>query len=104
MDKKHEHECGCEGGCCCENEMQEYETVTLTYDNGDSEDFAVIDQFEIDGNEYVALLAVEEDSPLGEDIVIFKYIEGEDNNFTLEIIEDDDEFEKACDYFESLTD
>lgn len=98
----HDHECGC--GCGCDSDMMEYDTVTLTLDNGKDEDFAIIDQFKIDDNEYIALLPVEEDSDMGEDILLFKYFEGEDNNFTLEVIEDDDEFEKACDYFESLAD
>lgn len=104
MDNKHEHdhECGC--GCGCDQEMVEYNTVTLSLDNGKEEDFAVIEQFKIDDDEYIALLPVDEDSELGEDILLFKYFEGENNSFTIEIIEDDDEFEKACDYFESLAD
>lgn len=90
MDNNHEHE------------LVEYNTVTLSFENGKNEDFAVIEQFKIDDQEYIALLPVEEDSQMGEDILLFKYFEGENDNFTIEIIEDDDEFENVCDYFESL--
>lgn len=105
MDHKHEHdnECECGCNCVCEHELVEYNTVTLLLENGKEEDFAVIEQFKIDDNEYIALLPVEEEeSDLGEDILLFKYYEGENNNFTIETIEDDEEFEKVCDYFESL--
>ena len=80
-------------------ELDEAPIFTLTdEETGEEKDFELLARGEIDGQLYFALAPADEDS---EDYVILKVFEdGED--IILESIEDDDEFEKAEDYFNDL--
>ena len=80
-------------------ELDEAPIFTLTdEETGEEKDFELLARGEIDGQLYFALAPADEDS---EEYVILKVFEdGED--IILESIEDDDEFEKAEDYFNDL--
>ncbi len=89
-------------------EPEEEMTVTLELENGKSVDCAVITIYEMNGQDYIALLPVDEngDSPEGE-VWIYRYAEDpEDENAepVLTYIEDDDEYDAAADYFDELLD
>ncbi len=71
---------------------------TLTDDEGNEQDFELLAEAEIDGKLYYALAPLEEES---EEYVILSVTEEGDELF-LETIENDDEFEKAEDYFNDL--
>ena len=83
-----------------ENEELEAYVITLTdEETGEDKDFEVLADEIIDGKRYFAL--VEADDEDTDEYVILKAVEdGEDLIF--ETIEDDDEFEKAEDYFNDL--
>ena len=58
--------------------------------------------YEVDGQEYIALLPMNEDNEDG-DVYLYRYVEV-DGEPTLENIEDDDEYEAAADAFDEWLD
>ncbi len=96
-EHNHDHDCNCE----CNEEV----TVTLTLDNDEVVECAVLTIYSVDEKEYIALLPLEEDGDNEEgDVYIYRYVETEDGEPTLENIEDDDEYEAAADAFDEWLD
>ena len=96
-EHKHDHDCNC--GC------NEEVTVTLTLDNDEVLECAVLTIYSVDDKEYIALLPlVEDDAEEDGDVYIYRYVETEDGEPTLENIEDDDEYEAAADAFDEWLD
>lgn len=114
----HNHEGGCcgghshhEGGCCgghshshegcgCgHSHHEEEQLMTLLLDNDEEIKCSVIDIFEVEGKDYIALL------PVGEDeLLLFQYEQNEES-FNLKSIETEEEFEKVQKvFFEFLKD
>lgn len=94
---KHDHDCNC--GC------NDVDTVTLTLDNDEELECAILTFLEVDENTYIALLPLsEEDTEEDSDVYLYRYIETEDGEPTLENIEDDDEYEAAADAFDEWLD
>ncbi len=81
-------------------ELEESPVYTLTdEETGEERDFELLAEGKIDDKLYFALAPA--DDPESEEYVILRVTEdGED--LVLESIEDDDEFEKAEDYFNDL--
>ena len=75
--------------------MDEYMTVTLTLDNDEVVECAVLTIFSANGQDYIALLPLDENGDANEngDVFLYRYeeIDGEPN---LSNIEDDDEYER----------
>ena len=93
----HDHNCDC--GC------NEEVTVTLTLDNDEVIECAVLTIYSVDDKEYIALLPLDEEGDNEEgDVYIYRYVETEDGEPTLENIEDDDEYEAAADAFDEWLD
>ena len=86
------------------NNMEEVLTVTLTLDNDEVVECAVLTTYEANGKEYIALLPLDEngESESG-DVFLYRYAEV-DGEPTLENIEDDDEYEIAADAFDEWMD
>lgn len=97
------------------NEEEEAMTVTLTYEDGTEEECIVIDIFtieELGEQEYVALLSVPEgieeeidendEDEIESEILLYRYTELEDDEISLETIEDEDELQIVQVAFESL--
>ena len=93
---KHDHDCNC--GC------NEEVTVTLTLDNDEVLECAVLTIYEVDGKEYIALLPINDEENEDGDVFLYRYVETEDGEPTLENIEDDDEYEAAADAFDEWLD
>ena len=94
---EHNHDCNC--GC------NEEVTVTLTLDNDEELECAVLTIYSVDDKEYIALLPLDEEGENEEgEVYIYRYIETEDGEPTLENIEDDDEYEVAADAFDEWLD
>jgi len=82
--------------------MSEEKRIIETVDeNGNEVKFELFDIIEFEKQEY-ALLTNPEDQD-DENIVVMKLLK-EGNGYTLETIEDDDEFNKVSEYIESLED
>ena len=100
-----EHTCGCgHEDCNCE-EVQS--TVTLTLDNDEVVECAILTIYEAGEHSYIALLPLDEDGEqANDDVYLYRFIEPEteDGEPTLENIENDDEYEVAADAFDEWLD
>ena len=81
--------CGDGCGCGHDHEDHHHDTITLTMENNEQVECAVLGIFEVEDQEYVALLP--EDS---EDVFIYIYKEDEDGEIELENIESQEDFDK----------
>lgn len=100
---EHNHDCNCgHDDCNCSDETL---TVTLTLDNDEVLECAVLTIYEVGEKQYIALLPLDEegDSEDG-DVFIYRYEEDENGEPTLDNIEDDDEYEAAADAFDEWLD
>ena len=100
---EHNHDCGCGHDDC--NCGEENLTVTLTLDNDEVLECAVLAIFSAGDRQYIALLPLEdaEDTEEG-DVFIYRFEEDENGEPTLDNIEDDDEYELAADAFDEWLD
>lgn len=100
---EHNHDCGCGHEDC--NCGEENLTVTLTLDNDEILECAVLTIFSAGDRQYIALLPLEdaEDTEEG-DVFIYRFEEDENGEPTLDNIEDDDEYELAADAFDEWLD
>ena len=71
-------------------------TVTLTLDNDEVLECAVLTIYEAGGRQYIALLPLDENGEEEGDVYIYRYIETDPENPDLENIEDDEEYEIAA--------
>lgn len=85
--------------------MDEYMTVTLTLDNDEVVECAVLTIFSANGQDYIALLPLDEKGePQDGDVYLYRYIENNPEDPELENIEDDDEYEAVADAFDEWMD
>ena len=81
------------------SQEQEYEKVTLYGDDGLAVAFEVIMTFEVEENDYAALLPLDGDDP---EVLLFKMIT-DDEETTFMPIEDEDEFDIVAEsYYEFM--
>lgn len=80
--------------------------VTLSLDDGSEVECAILTIFELEEQNYIALLPLDEDGNENEDgeVFIYRYFEDEEGNPSLENIEDDEEYEAVADRFDELLD
>ena len=91
----HEHE---QVDCCCGHDHEhEHQFMTLVLEDDTELECAVIGIFDVDDNSYIALLPTGE-----EEVMLYRYIEEDEENFELENIGDDQEFEKVENTFFEL--
>lgn len=95
----------CSGDCSsCGSGCEDRATVTLTLDNDEVLECAILTIFPAGANQYIALLPLDENGQ-NEDGEVFLYRFKEENGSpALENIEDDDEYEAAADAFDELMD
>ena len=95
-EHNHDSNCGC----------PEEVTVTLTLDNDEVIECAVLVIYEVNGQEYIALLPLDEEGNSAEDgdVYLYRYCETEDGEPSLDNIEDDEEYEIAADAFDEWLD
>ncbi len=77
----------------------EVEVLTLTdEETGEEKDFELLAKAELDGKVYLALVPADEEA---EEYVILR-ADGNDDDMTLETIDDDEEFDKVADFFDDV--
>lgn len=78
---------------------EELDTIVLTLEDGGEIECGILGVFEVEGydSDYIALVS-EDDN----EIMIYKYEEINEEEANLDVIEDDSEYEKAKETFESL--
>ena len=83
------------------NEEQNF--VELCDEEGNITKCEVYDIVDFEGKTYAMLLPVEEENEEEPELIVLEYVEeGEEGTFVS--IEDEDEFNRVCDYIESLMD
>ena len=86
------------------NPEEEVVTVTLTLDNDEVVECAVLTVYTANDKEYIALLPLNEEGESEDgDVYLYRY-EEVDGEPTLSNIEDDDEYEVAADAFDEWMD
>ena len=90
---------GCDCGCGCDCGDEEADFITLEFDDGQDVECEIMGVFDFEGKEYIALLP--DDGT--DDVYIYGYKEVGEDEFELVDIEDDEEFERIVNEFESLT-
>lgn len=86
------------------NPEEEVVTVTLTLDNDEVVECAVLTVYTANDKEYIALLPLNEEGENEDgDVYLYRY-EEVDGEPTLSNIEDDDEYEVAADAFDEWMD
>lgn len=97
-----QHNCGHDDNCSCNEETP---MVTLTLDNDEVVECAILTIYEVGDKEYIALLPLNESGENEEgDVYIYRYKETTPGEPELENIEDDDEYEAAADAFDEWLD
>ena len=82
---------------------EEMNLVELTDEEGNVTNCEVYDIVEFEGKTYAMLLPVEEESEDEPELIVLEYVEeGDECSFVS--IDDEDEFNRVCDYIESLAD
>lgn len=109
MTDKDINECGCGSECGHDHDHNhegiELETIVLTFEdeegNEEEVECGVLGVFDVEENSYIALV-VPEDEDGEEAFYIYRYEEEEDGTPVLDVIEEEEEFEKVNDVFEEL--
>ena len=90
-----------------EEELEEFDTVTLTLEDDSELECAILGIFPAGDKKYIALLPLDEDGEVAddEDVLLYRFIDhGEDEDPEIENIDDDEEYELAADAFDELLD
>ena len=82
--------------------MEEFETVILEMDDGSEVEFAILDEFEMQGDKYVLLGEIEDDP----EHMLFMKVENDpkcsEEEILLTIIDDDDAYDAVVDFYTEL--
>lgn len=81
--------------------------VTLALDDGSQLDCEIVTIFELEGQDYIVLEPQEQAlNPDQEEceIYVYRYFEKGEGDYSLENIQDDDEYERVSDYIDELFD
>ena len=78
--------------------MENEELFTLTDEEGNESQFALLGELELDGQIYLALIPADNDD--ADEYVVLKVEVDENGEELLVTIDDDDEFDKVADAFE----
>lgn len=81
--------------------MEEFETVTLTDEDGCEIEFAIIDSLENEGNTYILAVETQMLDDDESEASLFKKVKTDDGEDAYEIIEDDAEFDRIAELFQS---
>ncbi len=99
---EHEHcgECGCgdHSHDHSKDMVNEDTMVHLVLEDDTEMECEVLGIFEVEEDEYIALLPTDEDQAEG-GVLLYKYVELNDEEFDLVSIDEDEEFEKVADVF-----
>lgn len=87
------------------NNEEEDMFVTLDLDDGTTAECQILTIFDVDGQDYIALLPLENGEPNAEgEVFIYRYSEDAEGNPSLDNIESDEEYEAVADRFDELLD
>ena len=103
----HHHECDCNGDhhsnhdgdhCDCESHDHDVQdSVTLELEDGSELICPIIDLFEVEGKEYIAVF-----NPIEEVALIYHFFDYEDGTVELTSLDEEGEYERVYDRFKAL--
>ncbi len=79
------------------DEEEDFKEVILTLDDDTELKCLVIAQYDVNKQDYIALLPIEDDEP--SEILLYRATYGEDETFDVSLIEDEEEFQVAADAY-----
>ena len=87
-----------QNGLAEEGESEEIWTITLPGEDGEDQEYEVVDEFTLDGQKYMVVAELDEEDQPSDDYEILAYQEdGED--VIIDSIEDDAEYERISDAY-----
>ena len=86
------------------NEEFEEGTVTLTLEDDTEVECAIVSIFPAGDKEYIALLPLGGDEEAEGEVYLYRYMEDENGEPSLENIESDEEYDIAADAFDEMLD
>jgi Protein of unknown function (DUF1292). len=114
-EHKCKHKCpdiprdGNDHDCCHDHDLEEFDTIILTDEEGEDHEFLHLDTLEVDGSTYFVLMPIleaeEESEDADEDAdeaIILKLGKDDQGNEMLVDIDDDEEWEKVADTWENM--
>lgn len=90
-------ECNCNGNDHHHHDHEEVEMLELTLDDDTTLKTYVLGIFEVEDKEYIALLPEDD-----ERVLLYEYIEDDQGEVELKVIEEDDEFEIVSEAYNEL--
>ena len=106
-EHKHEHgeECGCGHDHDHEHDYEDYDVITLTLEDDSELQCAVLTVFDVDGQDYIALLPldVEEDDD-DREVLLYRYSELSEEEIEINMIETEEEFDKVAQRYYEVND
>jgi uncharacterized protein YrzB (UPF0473 family) len=79
------------------HDHEHHQIIAIEFDDGTELDCPVLDVFEVNGQEYIALI-----HPVEETALLYRFFDNEDGTLDLTSIEDDAEYEVVSETFMSL--
>lgn len=110
MSEEENKDLNCEGDCAscgsdCGDLDLDQPTVTLTLDDDTEMTCAILTIYPVQDKQYIALLPLDEDgSNESGEVYLYRYMENEGGQPSLDNIETDEEYEIAADAFDELMD
>lgn len=110
MNEEANKNTGCSGDCSscgsdCEGLNLDQPTVTLTLDDDSEVTCAILTIFPAGEGEYIALLPLDENGENTDgEVYLYRYLENENGQPSLENIETEEEYEIAADAFDEMMD
>lgn len=90
----------CQGGCGAD---AEHHTITLTMEDDSEVECAILTIYPVDDKEYIALLPLDENGQNEDgEVFLYAFSRTEDGDPMLDNIEDDDEYDKAAQAFDTI--
>lgn len=111
---KHNNQCsdiptgGNDHDCQHDHDMEEFDTIILTDEEGEDHEFLHLDTLEVDGSTYFILMPIldceeETEDEDTDEAIILKLGKDDQGNEMLIDIDDDDEWEKVADAWENMS-
>lgn len=82
-------------------ELMELETILLPDEDGNEQEYAILDTFNFEERQYMVICEVEGDTIDDENAELLRY-RVENEEFFLDSIEDDDEFNRAVAFYATM--
>lgn len=88
-----------------DDELDDIEMMSLELDDGTNLECEIVATFDVEDTSYIALLPVEAPEGYDDDeVLVYRYIELPNDEFTLEPIDDEEEFDMVADAFDEILD